>query len=161
MVRVARRRFIGRSSAMDVVVAVTFGSTLSRGLTGNAPLWPVLAACGVLVAADCGLAIVGARWDRFDCWVKGRAVDVVRDGRADPAAMAGLSVSPRDLAEGLRLHGKTDDPAAVAPGDRRTQRPVQRRTEAVARAGRRGPHRGRRAGRAGGGRVTRGRAVGR
>ena len=114
MVRVARRRFIGRNSAMDAIVAVTFGSTLSRGLTGNAPLWPVLVACGVLVASDWLLATVGARWDRFDCWVKGRAVDVVRDGQVQPAAMASLSVSRRDLAEGLRLHGKTDDPATVA-----------------------------------------------
>ena len=114
VVRVGRRRFMGRNSAMDAVVAVTFGSTLSRGLTGNAPLVPVLAACAALVAADWVLAAVGSRWDRFDVWVKGRAVDMVRDGRLVPRAMAGLAVSRRDLAEGLRLHGNADDPSALA-----------------------------------------------
>ncbi len=60
MVRVARRRFFGRKSAMDVVVAVTFGSILGRGVVGNAALGPTLWAAGTRVAIDWLLAAVGS-----------------------------------------------------------------------------------------------------
>ncbi len=114
MIRVARRRFIGRNSAIDVVVAVTFGSTLSRGLTGNVPLGPVLAASAVLVGLDWLLAAIAARSDRFDRWVKGAAVELVRDGRPLADRMRAAAVSERDLTESLRLQGKVDDPSDVA-----------------------------------------------
>ncbi len=114
MVRVARRRFLGRNSAMDVIAAVTFGSALSRGMTGNSPLGPVLAACGALVGVDWLLAAIGARWDRFDRWVKGCDVELVRDGRVLREVMRGQAISDRDLAESLRLQGKTTDVAGVA-----------------------------------------------
>ena len=114
MIRVARRRFMGRNSAIDVVVAITFGSTLSRGLTGNVPLGPVLAASAVLVGLDWLLAAVAARSDGFDRWVKGAAVELVRDGRPQADRMRAAAVSERDLAESLRLQGKTDDLSDVA-----------------------------------------------
>jgi uncharacterized membrane protein YcaP (DUF421 family) len=108
MVRITRRRFMGRNSAMDIIVAVTFGSTLSRGLTGNAPLGPVLVGCGVLVGLDWLLAAIGVRSDWFDRLVKGTDVVLVEQGEPRTRSMNGQVISRRDLMESVRLQGKTD-----------------------------------------------------
>ena len=45
LVRLAGRRIFATWSALDIVVAIVTGSTLSRALTGNAPLFGTLWVC--------------------------------------------------------------------------------------------------------------------
>lgn len=109
IVRVARRRFMGRNSAMDFIVAVTFGSTLSRGLTGNSPFWPVICACTVLVAVDLLLALVSCRFEHVGRLIKGNSVPLVRDGQVLRRAMLNNVISDDDLAQQMRLQGNASD----------------------------------------------------
>src|SRR4051812_17545018 len=49
MVRLAKKRFMGRASAFDVILGIMLGSIVSRAVTGNAPFLPALAAAAVLL----------------------------------------------------------------------------------------------------------------
>ena len=48
--RVSGRRCFGKWSVLDIVVSIVLGSSLSRALTGSAPLLGTMAACVVLLA---------------------------------------------------------------------------------------------------------------
>ena len=49
IVRLGKKRFMGRASAFDVIIGVVLGSVVSRAITGTSPLVPALAAAAVLV----------------------------------------------------------------------------------------------------------------
>jgi uncharacterized membrane protein YcaP (DUF421 family) len=54
MIRIGDKRFMGKSTALDVMLGIVFGSVVSRAITGNAPFFPTLAAGFVLVLAHWG-----------------------------------------------------------------------------------------------------------
>ncbi len=103
--RIAPRRAFTNLSALDMVVTVIAGSSLSRALTANAPLLPTFAAMGALVALHALLAAAASRSDRFSTLVKGRPVALIRDGRVDREAARRSFLGERDLEEELRLKG--------------------------------------------------------
>jgi hypothetical protein len=62
MVRLAKKQFMGRATAFDVILGITFGSIVSRALTGNSPLLPALAAqrcCSQCTGCSPGLLCAG------------------------------------------------------------------------------------------------------
>ena len=92
-------------SALDIVVTVVAGSSLSRALTGNAPLLPALAATAVLVALHTLLSALAPRSELVSRLVKGRPVQLIHDGVVDWRTASRSHFGPRDLAEHLRLSG--------------------------------------------------------
>lgn len=103
--RVAPRRSFAQLSAADIVLTVILGSSLSRALTGNAPVLPTLAATAVLVGLHAGLALLAPRSRLVSRVVKGRSVTLVKDGRPDWPAIRRLHLGEHDLMEHLRLNG--------------------------------------------------------
>jgi uncharacterized membrane protein YcaP (DUF421 family) len=106
LIRLGRRRLMGRIGPFDLVVTLLLGSTMSRGITGNAPLLPVLAACAAIVAMHWTLAAVTARSPGLARWVEGDAVPIVRDGEPLAKPMRHHVISRQDVSEALRLEGK-------------------------------------------------------
>src|SRR3546814_818751 len=49
VVRLGKKRFLGKATAFDVILGIMLGSIVSRAITGNAPFLPALAAA-VLIA---------------------------------------------------------------------------------------------------------------
>ena len=49
MVRLAKKRFMGRATAFDVILGIMLGSIVSRAVTGNAPFLPALVAAAALL----------------------------------------------------------------------------------------------------------------
>jgi uncharacterized membrane protein YcaP (DUF421 family) len=49
IVRLGKRRFLGRATAFDVILGIMLGSIVSRAVTGNAPFVPALAAAAMLM----------------------------------------------------------------------------------------------------------------
>ena len=50
MVRLGKKRFMGKATAFDMILGIMLGSIVSRAITGNAPLVPALAATATLIA---------------------------------------------------------------------------------------------------------------
>ena len=87
IVRLGKRRLMGGNTAFDVIVGVIIGSTVSRGLTGNAPLAPTLAAAAAIVAMHWAVSALALRAGWFSRLAKGVPVLLVSEGRADSAAL--------------------------------------------------------------------------
>ncbi|MEX6505360.1 DUF421 domain-containing protein [Jiella sp. M17.18] len=103
--RILPRKAFGGTAALDIVVTVVLGSSLSRAITANAPLIPVLAATAVLASLYAGASTLAPRSEWLSRLAKGRAIRLVRDGSVDRQAMRRARLGERDLTESLRLNG--------------------------------------------------------
>ncbi|MGQ4646293.1 YetF domain-containing protein [Lyngbya aestuarii] len=107
MVRlVGDRRFIGKYAALDVLLGVILGSTLSRAINGSAPFFATLGAALVLVLMHWLFAAVACQYDRFDTLIKGHSRVLVRDGQINDHALRKSHITYKDLEATLRSVGK-------------------------------------------------------
>lgn len=104
-VRIAGRRVFGRWTALDIVVAIVFGSSLSRAITGNADLAGTLAAMTLLLALHWLLARAASRWNWASRLLEGVPVVLGQDGKVAPEALRRDGISRNDLGEALRQNG--------------------------------------------------------
>jgi uncharacterized membrane protein YcaP (DUF421 family) len=109
IIRFGDERFMGKSTALDVMLGIVFGSVVSRAITGNAPFFPTLAASVVLVAMHWVISAITFRSRRFGRVVKGPTHLLVSDGEIDWNEMRKTHISRNDLREAMRQHGHVDD----------------------------------------------------
>jgi len=109
MIRLGNKRFMGKNTAMDVMLGIVFGSVVSRAITGNAPFFPALAAGVTLVAVHWAVSAIGFRSHSFGTVFKGHETLLIQDGEMDRKAMKKSHISEHDLQEALRNHGKEPD----------------------------------------------------
>ena len=102
IVRAAKKRFMGRATAFDVILGIMLGSIVSRAVTGNAPLVPALGAAAVLVAMHWLFSALAVHWHGFGRIIKGRGLVLVRDGQIDHEVLRKAHMTDRDLWEDLR-----------------------------------------------------------
>jgi uncharacterized membrane protein YcaP (DUF421 family) len=105
MVRLAKKRFMGRATAFDVILGIMVGSIVSRAVTGNAPFLPALAATAVLLAMHWLFSGLALRWHGFGLMVKGRSSVLVHKGEVDTDALRTAHMTEHDLWEDLRGRG--------------------------------------------------------
>lgn len=105
IVRFSGRRTFGRWSALDIVVSIVFGSSLSRVLTGNAPFGGTIAAVTLLIGLHWLLARATAKSVKVSRFVEGKPVELARAGNEHAEMLTNWSVSRLDLAEALRGAG--------------------------------------------------------
>lgn len=109
MLRIGDKRFMGRSTAFDVMLGIVFGSTVSRAITGNAAFFPTLGAALVLILLHWILAAIAFRSKGFGTLVKGQDRVLVRDGQLQHDALKKAHITEHDLQEALRNNGKEPD----------------------------------------------------
>jgi len=113
VVRLGDERFMGRHTALDVMLGIVFGSVVSRAINGSAPFFPTLVACVVLVALHWAMAAVSFRSSKFGWLVKGPTHQLVNDGKIDWNEMRRTHISENDLDEAIRQHGHHSEIGAV------------------------------------------------
>jgi uncharacterized membrane protein YcaP (DUF421 family) len=113
-VRIAKKRFIAQASAIDLVLAVVFGSLLSRAINGSGTLISCMAAGLTLV----GLQRLLVHWGVGSAWVsnlvKGNCEVLVRDGVIDWEQMREHDISEDDLKQEMRVNGMIRNVEEVA-----------------------------------------------
>jgi uncharacterized membrane protein YcaP (DUF421 family) len=102
IVRLGKKRFLGRATAFDVILGIMLGSIVSRAVTGNAPLVPALGAAAVLMLMHWLFSAIALRWHGFGALVKGQPRLLVQDGRPRDDAMRASHMTEHDLWEDLR-----------------------------------------------------------
>ena len=107
-VRLGKKRLLGTGTAFDVIVGIILGSTVSRGLTGNAPLLSTLAAAAALVGMHWLFSKLAFQSHLIGGLVKGHPQQVITDGAVDRAALRRAHISDRDLEMDLRAIGIRD-----------------------------------------------------
>src|ERR1044071_6421127 len=108
MVRLAKKRFMGRTTAFDVILGIMLGSIVSRAVTGNAPFFPALAATAALLAMHWLFSMLAVRWHRFGTLIKGQPRLLVENGEVDRLSMKAAHMSDHDLWEDLRGKSVSD-----------------------------------------------------
>lgn len=106
LVRLGQKRFMGKNTAFDVILGIILGSVLSRGITGNAPLVPTVAAGSMLVALHWLFSVVSFYWHPFGRIVKGEEKLLVKDGEIQWENMRRSHVGKRDLEMAIRNSGR-------------------------------------------------------
>jgi uncharacterized membrane protein YcaP (DUF421 family) len=107
IVRVGKKRFLGRATAFDVVLVIIVGSVAARAMTGGSPFFPAVISIAVLVAFHWAMSWVSARYPSVSTLLKGSATPLIRNGRLDHAALREAHMSEDDLDEDLRAEGVT------------------------------------------------------
>jgi uncharacterized membrane protein YcaP (DUF421 family) len=102
ILRLGKKRFLGRATAFDVILGIMLGSIVSRAVTGNAPLVPALAAAAVLMLMHWLFSAIALRWHGFGHAIKGNSQVLVREGRIETATMRDAHMTEHDLWEDLR-----------------------------------------------------------
>jgi uncharacterized membrane protein YcaP (DUF421 family) len=102
IVRLAGRRVFGKWAALDIIVSIMIGSSLSRIITGTAQLGGTLVATAVLMALHFLLAQAAARWPWASRVLEGAPVVLARDGQLLHRSRMAQAVSQNDIAEALR-----------------------------------------------------------
>ncbi|MGN6374735.1 MAG: DUF421 domain-containing protein [Sphingomonas sp.] len=108
LVRLAGRRIFGKWSALDIIVSVIVGSSLSRALTGNAPLWGTLAATALLVLLHWVLSKIVTRWSAASHVIEGKPIEMARDGSMIESRRRRHALSAADIDEALHQSSVED-----------------------------------------------------
>jgi uncharacterized membrane protein YcaP (DUF421 family) len=108
IVRLGKKRFMGRATAFDVILGIMLGSIVSRAVTGNAPLLPALVAAAILVAMHWVFSAIALHWHAFGRAIKGQPVLMVRHGKVDEKVMRKTHMTEHDLWEDLRGKSVSD-----------------------------------------------------
>jgi uncharacterized membrane protein YcaP (DUF421 family) len=109
MIRVGHKRFMGKSTALDVMLGIVFGSVVSRAITGNAAFFPTLAAGFVLVLMHWVVTGIAFRHHTIGKIVKGGVEELVRDGEVQWHEMKRSGITVNDLLEAMRIKGDEPD----------------------------------------------------
>jgi len=104
-VRLAGRRIFAAWSAADIIVAIVFGSSLSRTLTGNAPLIGTLAATSLLLLLHALVSRLAARSPMWSRLFEGRPVDLSNGGDIVDSVRRRYGISPLVISEALHQAG--------------------------------------------------------
>lgn len=106
LVRLGKKRFLGRGTAFDVIVGIIIGSIAGRAITGNALLSTALAGIAVILGLHWLFSGLATRWHGFGALIKGHDRMLIRDGQLDEGALARAHLTRADLDEDLRQKGR-------------------------------------------------------
>jgi uncharacterized membrane protein YcaP (DUF421 family) len=106
LVRLAKKRFMGRGTAFDVIVSIIIGSIAGRAITGNALLGTASAGIAVIILLHWLFSSLALRWHGFGTLIKGRSRVLIRNGVLDERLLAREHLTHRDLDEDLRQKGR-------------------------------------------------------
>lgn len=104
MVRLGKRRFMGRYTSFDILLGFVVGSLMARAISGAITMLSMAAVVATLLALHWILAAVATRF-RIGSMLKGSARRLIEDGRIDAAALRACGIGEHDLEQALREKG--------------------------------------------------------
>lgn len=109
LVRIGKKRFLGKFTAFDTILAIIIGSLLSRAITEADYFSELLAACLLLILLHRGFSLLAAHSEYFGDWIKGHDRVVLEDGKVLWNAMKKSNLSEQDLMQNIRLNANITD----------------------------------------------------
>lgn len=113
MARVADKRFLGKMSAVDVILGFILASMLARAVNGSAAFFPTLLGGFVLVFLHKASAALAYRFELFGHVIKGCEDLIIKDGVVVEKGLRANHLSRKDLLEDLRQEGSVTSPEEV------------------------------------------------
>lgn len=130
LVRLGEKRFIGKSTPFDMLMAVIMGSLLGRAITSSTDFIPIIVAAAILVALHWLFAVASYYSDRFASLVKGSERKLVEDGKIIWDNMRKSHISRKDLESAIHrtAHLQNIEDVAIARLERNGEISVTKRS---------------------------------
>ncbi|KAA9331666.1 DUF421 domain-containing protein [Hymenobacter busanensis] len=109
LLRLSGKRTFGNSTPFDVVIQIILGAVLSRAVVAASPLGGTIVACVVLVLLHRLLAWAAFHNQTVGRIIKGSSYVLVENGRIHYGNLRRNNLSKRDLLQGIREAGGTDE----------------------------------------------------
>jgi uncharacterized membrane protein YcaP (DUF421 family) len=107
-IRIAKKRFLGRNTAFDIVLSIIMGSLLARTINGSAPLLSTLAAALTLIGLHHGFTFIIAKSPRLGSFFEGTPKTLMKNGRLDEKALLEHHLTKSDIMEAIRTGTNSD-----------------------------------------------------
>ncbi len=108
MVRFGEKRFLGKSTAFDIILGIIIGSVVSRAINSTQLIIPSLAAGLLLILMHWAFAAIAFRTDDFGDVVKGSKRQLVKDGEIQWDEMRASQISRKDLLSAVRTQASKE-----------------------------------------------------
>lgn len=109
LVRMGNKRFVGKMTAFDFIIAIIIGSLLSRAITEIELFLRVIPACLLLILMHRFFSFISAKYENFGSLIKGKERVVVKDGEILKEELYKSNLSEQDLIQSLRLNVEITD----------------------------------------------------
>lgn len=105
MIRFGNKRFLGKLTSYDIILAIILGSIVSRGITGASPLVATLVTALILVLLHGFLSFGALKFDFISKLLKGSKRTLIEDGKMDKKAMKQSRITEDDIMMEARKNG--------------------------------------------------------
>lgn len=126
---VGNRRFSGQHAAIDVVLSIILGATLSRAINGTAPFFGTLGVGFILIGLHRLLAAVTFQMPAVEKIIKGQPLILMRNGQTNSKTMRRGGISRREIASALRMRGQPVDFSRIAEASLETNGRIGLKTQ--------------------------------
>jgi uncharacterized membrane protein YcaP (DUF421 family) len=109
LIRVGKKRFLGRSTAFDIVLSVILGSVLSRSVNGSAQFLETLAASTTIVLLHWLMSFILVHSKKFANLIEGIPRQLISGGKIDHQVLKKSHLRESDLIESARIQGNVSD----------------------------------------------------
>jgi uncharacterized membrane protein YcaP (DUF421 family) len=107
-IRIAKKRFLGRNTAFDIVLSIIMGSLLARTINGSAPLLHTLVTALVIISLHHSFTNLIARSPRLGSFFEGTPKELMKDGKFNRKALLEHHLTEDDVMEAVRLHANSN-----------------------------------------------------
>lgn len=109
IIRLGNRKFLGKSSALDIILAVIIGSVSSRAINGSAHLFPTMLTVAFLIGCHWFLSYISLKSEKVASFLEGNGYQLIKNGKIDEAALSKEHFRKEELLEAARLKGNVSD----------------------------------------------------
>ena len=104
LVRIGSKRFVGKMTAFDFILAIIIGSLLSRAITRSDLFLKLILSALLLIIIHWIFSILSVKFTRFGDVIKGTEKIIVENGEIKWEALKSSNLSEHDLIQSLRLN---------------------------------------------------------
>jgi uncharacterized membrane protein YcaP (DUF421 family) len=106
IIRLGKRKFLGKNSALDIILAVMIGSITSRAINGSGYLFSTMLTVAFLIGCHAFLSYITLKSNKLAVFLEGSGIQIVKKGVLNEKVMSDTSLRKEEVLEAARLHGK-------------------------------------------------------
>jgi uncharacterized membrane protein YcaP (DUF421 family) len=108
LIKLGGKRIFGKQTTIDIIIGITMGTILAKGVTGSAPFPAVLITCSAMAVLHRILAVISFYSGSVGRIIKGTENLLVENGHMNVSEMRRTNISEKDLYEAFRTQGIED-----------------------------------------------------
>lgn len=109
VLKMGKKKFLGKNSRLDFILAVIIGSVISRSINGSSTLISAFAVCVVLILLHSFLSFVSTRSKIFSKFFHGTADILLKNGKIINESLKHHHLEEEDILEAARSHANISD----------------------------------------------------